>query len=387
MIYPIHHTFVHDLESAFYIIFWLGIRLLSNSWSPNRQSLVMDDLFNNQAFSTEGSSSKPQHTKIVDQPTNLLNIGPPEIYLQSEELKEQIKESLHHLDDYRVVIVVFKDSLALTHMWPEVVPAMKQDIVILKEAQRSSKRSISHYKKNIGSTTAVPGSTSKKPSGLNEKSKAMKKRKAPKHPTVHHAHGYGLNPRFQTNTIVLQQCVRVKEVRSTFERTTSLRLREEEEDSLVRVAMVLGKTGQVARDAAKVVAVDEDVPTWETPDNDHGYTRTVHHMFSLGCQNRGLLGSLLADLTLWMKRKGGPLIWTTPWLMWAQCMDSALRHSSNVMGIISTTCMSYVSIGRSMASPDAVTAEKMAGVGVDNRLTWNGMDTETRKADKETRFD
>jgi hypothetical protein len=37
--------------------------------------------------------------------------------------------------------------------------------------------------------------------------------------------------------------------------------------------------------------------------------------------------------------------------------------------------------------PDTVTAEEMAGVGVNDGLMWNGMDTEMRKADKDTRFD
>jgi hypothetical protein len=36
---------------------------------------------------------------------------------------------------------------------------------------------------------------------------------------------------------------------------------------------------------------------------------------------------------------------------------------------------------------DTVTAEEMAGVGVNDGLTWNGIDTEMRKADKDTRFD
>jgi hypothetical protein len=89
----------------------------------------------------------------------------------------------------------------------------------------------------------------------------------------------------------------------------SLRPREEEVLSLVRVAMVLGKTGQVARDTAKVVAagevcicvtvapfssplslllllltedntvldMDEDVPTWETPDNNGAASGPTSH--------------------------------------------------------------------------------------------------------------
>jgi len=54
----INHTFIHDLESAFYIIFWLSIRLLPNSWTPQKRALVMCDLFNPLAFSNVGTFTK-----------------------------------------------------------------------------------------------------------------------------------------------------------------------------------------------------------------------------------------------------------------------------------------------------------------------------------------
>ncbi|KAH9962899.1 hypothetical protein BC827DRAFT_1154706 [Russula dissimulans] len=180
-----------------------------------------------------------------------------------------------------------------------------------------------------------------------------------------------------------------------FERMTSLRLREEEVLSLVRVVIVSGKTGQVARDAAKVVAVGEtwmkDVPTWETPNNNDTASGPTSReeigaaVFPLalgkpGCWNRALSGSLLADLTLWMKRQGGHLIWTTPRLTWVHCHLYNLhepRQCQQEHGIVLLMVL----------RPDTITAEEMAGVGVNDRLTRNGTDTETRKADKDTRFD
>src|SRR6266576_6541571 len=54
----INYTFVHDLESAFYIVFWLSIRLLPNSWTPHKCMLVMCNLFNPLAFSNVGASTK-----------------------------------------------------------------------------------------------------------------------------------------------------------------------------------------------------------------------------------------------------------------------------------------------------------------------------------------
>jgi hypothetical protein len=54
----INHTFVRDLESAYYLVFWLSIRFLPNPLSPETCTMVMDQLFNPIAFPDKGSSSK-----------------------------------------------------------------------------------------------------------------------------------------------------------------------------------------------------------------------------------------------------------------------------------------------------------------------------------------
>jgi hypothetical protein len=53
-----NHTFVYDLESAYYLIFWLSIRFLPNSWSPDNHMMAMHRLFNPVAFLDKGSSGK-----------------------------------------------------------------------------------------------------------------------------------------------------------------------------------------------------------------------------------------------------------------------------------------------------------------------------------------
>lgn len=45
-----NHTSVHDLEPAFYVIFWLSIRLLANTWSEEVRLFTMEELFNPDAF-------------------------------------------------------------------------------------------------------------------------------------------------------------------------------------------------------------------------------------------------------------------------------------------------------------------------------------------------
>jgi hypothetical protein len=53
-----NHTFIYDLESAYYLVFWLSIKFLPNSWTPNDRVMVMHNLFNPVAFPDKGSSSK-----------------------------------------------------------------------------------------------------------------------------------------------------------------------------------------------------------------------------------------------------------------------------------------------------------------------------------------
>jgi hypothetical protein len=53
-----NHTFVHDLESAYYLVFWLSIKFLPNSWTPHDHAMVRHNLFNPVAFPDKGSSSK-----------------------------------------------------------------------------------------------------------------------------------------------------------------------------------------------------------------------------------------------------------------------------------------------------------------------------------------
>lgn len=182
----IKHTFIHDLESAFYVVFWLSIKFLANSWSPERRSLVMNNLFNPVAFATVGASSKrnwmaqgraetldfkvignefltgliislvsffqARHMQIIDQPPTHLNFGPrePDIPMGRDAIEVYLRSNLA---DHKVVIATFRSSLNPEMRWPEVEPATKQNIYYpSKEERSSSKRSKSYYGKDMGSS-------------------------------------------------------------------------------------------------------------------------------------------------------------------------------------------------------------------------------------------
>jgi hypothetical protein len=45
--YPeISQTFLHDLESAFYIMFWLSLKYLPSFYNPSKHGLVLSSMFN-----------------------------------------------------------------------------------------------------------------------------------------------------------------------------------------------------------------------------------------------------------------------------------------------------------------------------------------------------
>ncbi|KAI9433375.1 hypothetical protein F5148DRAFT_113471 [Russula earlei] len=174
----INHTLVHDLESTFYVVFWISIRFLRNSWTPEERGVVMNDLFNPPAFSTVGSASKrnwmskgdTNDFKILDnrpltglihsllpffkarylgignQPTDDLNFGPPRSELPELRVNEEdIQRYLRLLVDHQEVMSIFRKSLEIQWpKWPEVEHAEKQKISYLgRENRFSSKRSTS----------------------------------------------------------------------------------------------------------------------------------------------------------------------------------------------------------------------------------------------------
>jgi hypothetical protein len=193
----IEHTFVHDLESAFYVVFWLSIRFLPNSWSSQQRALILDMVFNPPAFENVGASSKrdwmaamatmvkndfsvlgnPPLSTLISSLLSLfstrhfsskMNDVPP-----TDEITFGLPSSspflvdTHILDQYRAkladhtgIISMFKESLEVTTMtWPMDDSATMQTIDILDPTMRYSSRS-KRSKSFFGNDTE--GSSTKK---------------------------------------------------------------------------------------------------------------------------------------------------------------------------------------------------------------------------------
>jgi hypothetical protein len=181
-----NHTFVHDLESAYYLIFWLSIKFLPNSWTPNDRAMVMHNLFNPVAFPDKGSSSKKDWMVLLsvielskfDIIGNLVLIRLIrslnqhfQAYILNQARVAEVaavvmvaifprfgplattpsvnnaltQEFLCYMDSHEGVIKMFKDSLDL--QWPKDEPATKQHITDMDWLL--ARKSKSYVRRNI----------------------------------------------------------------------------------------------------------------------------------------------------------------------------------------------------------------------------------------------
>lgn len=171
----IDHTFVHDLESAFYVVFWLSIRLLPNSLDPGERAHIIREVFNSPPISGKASDRKrswvaagPNRqnqfkvhqnrplTGLIDSlhrvfqvrysnesrqgPSDILNFAPSGCSLLTVD-KTIMQEHLDCLGNHKGIISLFEKSLTCEIPWPEEDPATKQDISFPSELSVSASRS------------------------------------------------------------------------------------------------------------------------------------------------------------------------------------------------------------------------------------------------------
>ena len=166
----IEHTFVHDLESAFYVVFWLSIRLLPNSWSPSKRAIVMEEVFNPLASSDGGPSSKANWmarpprghrfsvndneplSSLIDALLHLFFIrhfcpGDDESLIVNARATLGAGYTLADLADHTKIISLFRESLKKT--WPRRRdPPTPQDIENLDHRCSSKSKSKSKSKRS-----------------------------------------------------------------------------------------------------------------------------------------------------------------------------------------------------------------------------------------------
>jgi len=75
------------------------------------------------------------HVAIVDKLTAHIMFGPRVEALTPPRNKQEIEAYICHLSDHKGVIMTFRKALTPNVQWPEVDPAMKQDIAIFEREE------------------------------------------------------------------------------------------------------------------------------------------------------------------------------------------------------------------------------------------------------------
>jgi hypothetical protein len=189
------HGFVHDLESAFYVILWLSVKYLPNTFNYNERGSIINTLFNPPILTDGATRVKSWWMARGTQNLQKFNITGNDILgemlrslvpyfearyqdieereKEAEELKRRSKGKLRILDvamakcskpdttgkrenidryleglkDHRRVIEIIETALSMKEEWPENEEFSIQVISRLKEelGRASSKRLNSGY--------------------------------------------------------------------------------------------------------------------------------------------------------------------------------------------------------------------------------------------------
>ena len=185
----ISQTFVHDIESAFFVLLWMSLIYVKSNWEENRLSSFVHSIFNPPAFGDTGGPSKtmlmqsdnqlsdlvfpgnaplaellrswkkmlavrhrtrPAETAHAQKLTDAINAVHSEfgIKASSQENSIEAQQSAYDRDmlalkDHRVVLLIIDQ--ALKESWPEVEHAEKQNRAFsraeIQSLRSSSKRS------------------------------------------------------------------------------------------------------------------------------------------------------------------------------------------------------------------------------------------------------
>jgi Fungal protein kinase len=170
----IHQTFVHDIESTFFVLLWMAINYVKSDWDITKRSSELGTIFDPPVYGDSGGSTKSRFMRgdfdsdlprFVNNPplTGLLielrsllshrHYKQPQPVMGHNENPEKFKKRLERhtehetgmksLENYDAIIDCFKRSIEALD-WPPGDSAEKQ-AVILSQAERydllsSSKR-------------------------------------------------------------------------------------------------------------------------------------------------------------------------------------------------------------------------------------------------------
>jgi hypothetical protein len=185
-------TFVHDIESAFFLLLWMSIRFVKSNWDKARRSNFINSIFQPQVYGGSGGSTKVMFMQskgleslefTTNVPLALLlrawqkmlsfrHVKPPAAHAEEFDVRDAIrqgqraesaskpvatnessqKQYQHKLRDHELFISALQnhnailtvlDTLLRCNGWPDLEPAERQSIILShveKQFLRSSSK-------------------------------------------------------------------------------------------------------------------------------------------------------------------------------------------------------------------------------------------------------
>jgi Fungal protein kinase len=156
----ITQTFVHDLESVFWVLLWITLNYVETSWGIGERSYFCDSVFSMKVFGDSGGNSKmnflcnddalsfeiPHNSPLfalLGELKDLLSARHRKIPMAQSKLESKADRlagakrdvymsQLKHLEDHRGILSLFKTSLDPPNIWPVNDKASFQPIVLSK---------------------------------------------------------------------------------------------------------------------------------------------------------------------------------------------------------------------------------------------------------------
>ena len=172
--------FVHDIESAFFLLLWMALLFVNSSWQNPRLSSFINDIFHPPVFGGSGGSVKVMFMQLEQLETlkfpgnahlaNLLRAWQSTLAVHYTKRPERDLCDDSEKFDLKDVILCVHPRFLKIQGWPTNEPAAKQNVVLSHAEKRSlptsSKRCREAAAEFEGNTLVVPTATPKRNKSL-----------------------------------------------------------------------------------------------------------------------------------------------------------------------------------------------------------------------------
>ncbi|KAI9430750.1 hypothetical protein H4582DRAFT_2063404 [Lactarius indigo] len=146
----INQTFIHNIESAFFILLWMALHYLHCSWDVDCLSSFVDTVFNPHVYGNMGGLTK---LMFMDRLTYAHKFKIKDVIHQAQGIKPTLKLAavneqtfknaladyklyMSALDNHNAAILTIKQVINQENAWPAFEPANRQRLLLSHAVKR-----------------------------------------------------------------------------------------------------------------------------------------------------------------------------------------------------------------------------------------------------------